>query len=76
MSDKVWVATEGPRLYRKMIGSKSSIRMCTFCYEEEKGIVYGEYEVDLVNPGGRVLACEEHRSRLKAEGNMAAPKKR
>ncbi|HME18627.1 MAG TPA: hypothetical protein VKF15_02690 [Nitrososphaerales archaeon] len=71
MSDKVWVATEGPRLYRKMVGSKSSIRLCTFCYEEDKKLVYGEYEVSLLNPGGIVFACHAHRDSLKTEGNIA-----
>ena len=75
MSDRVWVATEGPRLYRKMIGTKSGIRLCTFCYEEDKKIVYGEYEVNLANPGGMVLACHSHRSALKEKGNIAAEKK-
>jgi len=71
MSEKVWVATEGPRLYRKMIGPKSGIRLCTYCHEEDKRMVYGEYEVTLVNPGGKVLVCHEHRERLKALGYIA-----
>jgi hypothetical protein len=58
-----------------MVGSKSSIRMCTFCYEEDKRVVYGEYELTLVNPGGKVLACQAHKDRLKAEGSIAPAKK-
>jgi len=70
LSEKVWVATEGPRIYRKMVGSKSGIRLCTYCYEEDEKIVYGEYEVYPANPGGKVLVCHEHRERLKAEGGI------
>ena len=74
MSDNVWVSTDGPRIYRKMIGSKSAIRLCTFCYEADNKLVYGEYEVELSNPGGKVLVCHAHRSKLKAEGKLVDKK--
>jgi len=70
LSDGVWVAMEAPRRYRKMIGSKTSIRLCTLCYEEGKKVVYGEYEVTLRNPGDAVLVCQSHKDKLKAEGSI------
>jgi len=70
LAEKIWVETEGPRLYRKMVGSKSSIQLCTFCYEEDRSMVFGEYEVKLLNPGGKVLVCHQHKVRLAAEGKV------
>jgi len=66
LSDDVWVAEEAPRHYRKMTGSKSGIRMCTFCWEEDRKIIFGEYEVSLSNQGGKVFACQSHRDREEA----------
>jgi hypothetical protein len=69
-SEAVWVATESPRRYRKMIGSTSGIRMCTLCYEEQMRIIYGEYEVEFADAGGKILVCQSHKNRLEAEGGI------
>jgi len=68
--EEVWVATESPRHYRKMVGSKTGIRLCTYCYEEDGKIVYGEYEVALKPRGAKVLVCQAHMDRLKAARNV------
>lgn len=61
----MWVAMDAPRTYRKMVGSKSGIRLCTFCWEDERKIVFGEYEIALGNSRWKVLACQTHKDREK-----------
>jgi hypothetical protein len=54
-----------------MVGSKSGIRLCTFCYEEDNKLVYGEYEVEPANPGIPVAVCHAHREQLRSSGKLA-----
>jgi len=53
-----------------MVGSKTSIRLCTFCWEEDGKIVYGEREMTLTPIGKKVLVCQAHKDRLRVEGKL------